>query len=238
MSTAKLQQALARAGVASRRRAEDLIRSGRVTVNGVTAKIGMRVDPLEDVIAVDRERIRTGDPVWIALHKPVGYIVSGGNARTHQTVFELVPPVPGLTYVGRLDVMTSGLLLMTTDGTTANRLTHPRYGVEREYRAVVHGRAIGEIRAALRRPIWLEGRQVRIVRSSARSLKSGSSDLSLVLAEGRYRIIRRICDQLGLSVEQLKRVSHGPISLGHLPSGHWRYLTGRELEALAELCAA
>jgi 23S rRNA pseudouridine2605 synthase len=180
MSSVRLQQMLARAGLASRRRAEELIRSGRVTVNGIPAEIGVRVDPEEDIIAVDQRQVRAATPTWIALHKPVGYIVSRGNAATGRTVFELVPPVPGLTYVGRLDVGTSGLLLLTTDGVTANRLTHPRYGVEREYRARVCGRTTGAIRAALDRPISVDGRQVRIVRFRVRSLGSDSSELSLV----------------------------------------------------------
>ncbi len=238
MSSVRLQQVLARAGLASRRGAEELIRSGRVTVNGIPAKIGVRVDPEEDIIALDRQQVRAATPTWIVLHKPVGYIVSRGNAATGRTVFELVPPVPGLTYVGRLDVTTSGLLLLTTDGVTANRLTHPRYGVEREYRARVSGRAARAIRAALERPISVDGRQVRLVRFRVRSLGSGSSELSLVLAEGRYRIVRRTCDRLGITLHWLKRVSHGPISLGHLPIGKWRYLSGRELKALRELCAA
>lgn len=200
--------------------------------------IGMRVDPLEDVIAVDERRIAPSNPVWIALHKPVGYIVSRGDATTRKTVFELVPPVPGLIYVGRLDVMTSGLLLFTTDGAAANRLTHPRYGTHREYRARVHGRPAEEIRAALQEPITLERRSVRIVRSRVRPLGRGVSEISLVLAEGRHRIVRRTCDLLGLTVDRLQRVSHGPISLGRTPLGRWRYLTEDELEALREFSMA
>jgi 23S rRNA pseudouridine2605 synthase len=238
MKPARLQQALARAGVASRRAAEKLILSGRVTVNGVTASLGMRVNPLDDVIAVDRQRIAPAETVWIALHKPVGYIVSRANDTTHKTVFELVPSVPGLTYVGRLDVMTSGLLLFTNDGAAANRLTHPRYGTEREYRARVHGRAPGEIRAALQEPIIVERRPVRILRSRVRPLGRGVSEISLVLSEGRHRIVRRTCDLLGLKVDRLQRLSHGPVSLGSLPPGRWRYLTEGELEALCELSAA
>ncbi|UCG85842.1 MAG: rRNA pseudouridine synthase, partial [Gemmatimonadota bacterium] len=146
--------------------------------------------------------------------------------------------VPGLAYVGRLDVMTSGLLLLTTDGAAINRLTHPRYGIEREYRARVCGRGTREIRSALQRSISVEGRQVRVLRSRVRSLGRGFSEISLVLAEGRYRIVRRVCDRLGLTVDRLKRVSHGPVSLGRLPVGQWRYLTKRELGALREMRAA
>ena len=232
MNTVKLQQVLARAGVASRRRAEDLIRVGRVKVNGETATIGMRVDPTEDVISVDRKQIKPVAPVWIALHKPVGYLVTKKDPRGRQTVFDLVPPIPGLIYVGRLDVLTSGLLLLTTDGQNAHRLTHPRFGVEREYRVRVRGRETSEIRQALERPIVIEERSVAIVRSRVRSLGRDLSEITLVLAEGRHRIVRRLCDCIGVSVDRLTRISHGPIALGGLPEGKWRYLTEHELRVL------
>jgi 23S rRNA pseudouridine2605 synthase len=140
--------------------------------------------------------------------------------------------VPGLTYVGRLDVMTSGLLLLTTDGTAANRLMHPRYQVERIYRALVHGLPEARARRALEGPIVLDGRPVRVVRSRVRAASGDRLDVLLTLAEGRYRIVRRVCEQLGLKVERLTRLGHGPIQLGRLPVGKWRYLTKRELSAL------
>lgn len=228
----RLQRALARAGVASRRRAEELIEAGRVRVNGRVATIGATVDPEADVITVGGRRIRPADVAWIALHKPVGYVVTKRDPQGRKTVFQLLPDVPGLTYVGRLDVTTSGLLLLTTDGAGAHRLTHPRFAVERTYRVLVHGRPAHEIRRALEREIVIAGRPVGLIRSRVRPVASGSSDVTLVLAEGRYRIVRRLCERLNLKVERLTRLSYGPVQLGRLPVGKWRYLTRRELEAV------
>ena len=228
----RLQRALARAGVASRRRAEELIEAGRVRVNGKVATLGSSVDPDSDVITVGRRTIRPGRVVWIALHKPVGCVVTRRDPRGRKTVFQLLPDVPGLTYVGRLDVATTGLLLFTTDGAAAHRLTHPRYAVERTYRVLVHGRPPHEIRRALEREIVIDGRPVRVVRSRVRPAARGASDVTLVLAEGRYRIVRRLCARLKLKVERLTRLSYGPVRLGRLAAGKWRYLTRSELEGV------
>lgn len=233
----RLQRALARAGISSRRRAEDLIRAGYVKVNGSVAAIGSTVDPEHDVITVRGRRIRQASVTWIALHKPVGYVVSRRDHRGRATVFELLPDVPALTYVGRLDVMTSGLLLLTTDGSALHRLTHPRFGVERTYRALVHGRSANEIRQELRRGVEVDGRPVRVVGSQVQD-RGRSVELRLVLAEGRYRIVRRVCAKLGLRVERLARLSHGPVNLGRLRVGEWRHLTRRERQAVEALCAA
>jgi 23S rRNA pseudouridine2605 synthase len=209
-----------------------MIRAGRVRVNGKVAHVGMSVDPEHDIVTVGGRRIRPAAATWIALHKPVGYVVTRRDPERRPTVFTLVPAVPGLTYVGRLDVMTSGLLLLTTDGTAANRLMHPRYQVERIYRALVHGLPEARARRALEGPIVLDGRPVRVVRSRVRAASGDRLDVLLTLAEGRYRIVRRVCEQLGLKVERLTRLGHGPIQLGRLPVGKWRYLTKRELSAL------
>ena len=229
----RLQRALARAGVASRRRAEELIRSGGVTVNGRVAEIGASVDPERDVIAVRGRRVQAQPrTVWLALHKPVGYVVTRRDPGGRPTVFELLPDAPGLTYVGRLDVMTSGLLLLTNDGTAAHRLMHPRFEVERTYRVLVHGRTAQEIRQALARPVEIEGRRFGIERVRVREGKGGTSDLTLTLAEGRYRIVRRLCERLGLKVDRLTRLTYGPVQLGRLPSGKWRYLSKQEIAGI------
>lgn len=203
----RLQRALARAGIASRRAAEELIRAGRVKVNGTVAQIGMSVDPAADVIMVGGRRVTQSRPVWIALHKPVGYVVTSRDPAGRTTIFELVPKVPGLTYVGRLDVMTSGLLLLTNDGEMAHRLMHPRFEVERSYRVVVHGQSEDRIRAAFAKPIVIEGRAVNVKTMKTRPARGTSLEMLLVLAEGRYRIVRRICDKLGLKVERLVRLT-------------------------------
>jgi 23S rRNA pseudouridine2605 synthase len=233
----RLQRALARAGIASRRQAENLIRAGKVRVNGKAATIGAKVDLEKDEIVVSGRRVRQAAVTWIALHKPVGYVVSRHDPRGRPTVYELLPDVPALTYVGRLDVMTSGLLLLTTDGGAVNRLTHPRYGVRRSYRALVHGREANEIRQELTRPVIVDGRPVRIVKADVRD-RGKSVELELVLAEGRYRIVRRACARLGLRVERLVRLAHGPVRLGRLGPGKWRHLSRHEREAVKALTAA
>ena len=228
----RLQRALARAGVASRRSAEDLIRAGRVTVNGSVAELGMSVDPDKDVILVGRKRIRRPVATWLALNKPVGYVVTKKDPHGRPTVFELVPEVPGLTYVGRLDINTSGLLLFTTDGAAANRLMHPRYEVERTYQVLVQGRSTNEIKRLIARPTRIDERDVKILRHSIRAA-AASTEITLVLAEGRYRIVRRLCGAWKLKVAKLIRLSHGPVRLGRLPVGKWRRLTAGEIEAIS-----
>jgi pseudouridine synthase len=232
MTLMRLQRALARAGFSSRRGAEELIQAGRVRVNGAPARLGMSVDPERDVILVGSRRVVPARVEWIALHKPLGYVVTRRDPRGRPTVFDLVPPVRGLTYVGRLDVMTSGLLLLTTDGDAAHRLMHPRFAVERSYRARVHGAREQEIRRALAGPVVIERRPVQILRWRVERAERGSSDLTLVLAEGRYRIVRRLCERLGLKVERLIRLSYGPVRLGTLEPGEWRRLSAAEVRAV------
>lgn len=234
----RLQRALARAGVASRRKAEELIRAGKVQVNGTVATLGVSVDPAVDRITVGGRPIGAPRVVWLALNKPLGVVVTKRDPQRRRTVFELVPAVAGLTYVGRLDVMTSGLLLLTTDGEGAHRLAHPRFAVDRTYRALVHGRSADQTRHALTRPIVIEGRPVKVRRYRVREAGRGTLDLTLTLAEGRYRIVRRVCDTLGLKVERLTRLSYGPVQLGRLAPGKWRYLSKRELQALRALRGA
>lgn len=234
MTAMRLQRALARAGVASRRRSEDLIRDGRVTVNGAVATLGMSVEPGVDDIRVGRRRVILATERWLVLNKPIGYVVSRGDPEGRSTVYELVPDLPALTYVGRLDVMTGGVLLLTTNGAAVHRLTHPSFGVERTYRVRVHGRSVERIREALSAPVVIDGRRVRITRWHV-AARGDSAEISLTLTEGRYRIVRRICETLDLAVEQLLRTTYGPIALGRLAPGRWRELTAQEHRALRKL---
>ncbi len=235
MTLMRVQRALARAGIASRRNAEALILAGRVAVNGRVVSLGDEVDPSRDLLTVDGRRVKPASRVWIGLHKPLGVVVSRADGKGRKTVFDLLPKVPGLIYVGRLDVMTSGLLLLTTDGEAAHRLMHPRYQVERSYRVWVHGRFDREISAALSKPIVVDGRPVNLKQWHVRPAQRNSWELLLVLAEGRHRIVRRMCERLGLKVEKLTRLSYGPIHLGRLRRGEWRYLSGREVRAISEV---
>jgi len=236
MTEMRLQRALARAGVTSRRKAEDLIRAGRVRVDGVVAEIGSKVDPGRQRVTVDGKPLAAPSVAWFALNKPLGYVVSRGDPEGRRTIFDLLPKVPGLTYVGRLDVMTSGLLICTTDGDAAHRMTHPKFAVERTYWLRVHGRSVSEVRQALSGRVVIEGRPVVIRTARVRAVRK-SVEVELTLAEGRHRIVRRLAEQFGLKVEWLHRVSYGPVRLGKLPEGQWRALTPREIEAIGRIHA-
>src|SRR6266480_758838 len=235
MMLMRLQRALARAGVTSRRKAEDLIRAGRVRVDGAVATIGMSVDPLRQRVTVDGRAVRAAGPVtWLALNKPVGYVVSRGDPEGRQTVYGLLPNVPGLTYVGRLDVMTSGLLLFTTDGAAAHRLMHPRFAVPRTYWMGAHGLAAAAVQRALTGRIVLDDRPVKVLASRVRATGK-SVEVELTLAEGRQRVVRRLAEQIGLKVEWLHRVAYGPVRLGKLPEGKHRPLTPHEIREIERL---
>ena len=145
MSEMRLQRALARAGIASRRAAEKLIEEGKVRVDGKVATLGSKVDPDRQVITLRGRRVRLKDRRWLVFHKPLGVVTTADDEAGRRTVFDLIDDPAGLTYVGRLDVMTTGLLLLTTDGEAVHRLTHPRYRIPRRYSVLVHGRDTAEI---------------------------------------------------------------------------------------------
>jgi pseudouridine synthase len=245
MSVMRLQRALARAGVTSRRKAEDLIRAGRVRIDGRVARIGESVDPDRQDVTVDGRGVRPAPLVWLALNKPIGYVVSRGDPEGRRTVYDLLPGIRGLTYVGRLDVMTSGLLLLTTDGEAAHRLMHPRFEIERTYWMRVHGADVDEIRRRLTTSIVIDDRPVRVERlrvrpaARARAGRAGATgggarsvEVELTLKEGRHRIVRRVAEAHGLKIEWLHRVAYGPVRLGHLAEGKHRALTPREIGAI------
>jgi 23S rRNA pseudouridine2605 synthase len=228
----RLQRALARAGIASRRHSETLIAEGRVTVNGQPAHIGQSVDPDTDDIRVDGNAVRSStSPVWIVLHKPAGVMTTRSDPQGRRTVFDLVEDVPGLTYVGRLDYLTEGVLLLTTDGTAAHELTHPSGGVERTYVAIVQGNAEDAARRA-RKGVELEDGTVQPVTVATRSIGGGRWEFEVTITEGRKREIRRLCKALGLTVDRLIRVRYGPVALGRLKVGESRRLTSKEIAEL------
>ena len=173
MTLMRLQRALARAGVTSRRKAEELIRAGRVRVDDAVATLGTSVDPVRQRVSVDGRLVRQAPKTWLALNKPLGYVVSRGDPARRRTVYDLLPNLPGLTYVGRLDMMTSGLLLLTTDGTAAHRLTHPRFAVPRTYWLRAHGLHAGAVQAALARPVMIDGRAAQASHFRVRTVGGG-----------------------------------------------------------------
>jgi 23S rRNA pseudouridine2605 synthase len=231
----RIQRALARAGVLSRRKAEELVANGRVTVNGQLAQVGQTVDPDRDVIKVDGDRIGAPSPLeWFVLHKPAGVITSRHDPEGRKTVFDLVPARPGLTYVGRLDFLTEGVLLLTTDGAAAHRLTHPSHEVERTYVASVLGD--GDVAAEeARHGVQLEDGIVRPKRIKAEKVGRGRWDLTITISEGRNREVRRLCEAVGVQVDRLVRVKFGPVELGDLAVGKVRALTKQERQALEKL---
>lgn len=234
----RLQRALARAGISSRRDADALVAAGRVTVNGQPAAVGQTVDPARDAIAVDGRRVEAPAPrEWLVLNKPPGVLTTRDDPEGRPTVFDLVPNRRGLTYVGRLDYMTEGVLLFTTDGEGAHALTHPSRAVERTYVAVVRGNAPAAVRA-LRHGIELEDGPVRAASVEARPLGSRRWELELTLTEGRTREVRRLCEALDLAVERLLRVRFGPVRLGTLPPGATRPLNGAERSVIDTLTRA
>jgi 23S rRNA pseudouridine2605 synthase len=231
----RIQRALARAGVLSRRKAEELVAAGRVTVNGKVAQVGQTVDPDKDVIEVNGERIAAPAALeWFVLNKPAGVITSRHDPEGRRTVFDLVPQRPGLTYVGRLDFLTEGVLLLTTDGAAAHRLTHPSHEVERTY--VVSVRGDGEAAVeAMQDGVELEDGVVLPRHAAAERISRGRWKLTITIAEGKNREIRRLCEAVGLEVDRLVRIRFGPVELGELASGKVRSLTKKELQALERL---
>ena len=231
----RLQRYLARAGIAARRKAEDLIRAGRVTVNGVVATIGQVVDPGKDVVAVDGAGVRApAATTWMVMNKPSGVLTTRDDPGGRPTVFGIVEDTPGLTYVGRLDYLTEGVLLLTTDGDAAHKLTHPSREVERTYVATVRGDAPGAARQALR-GVDIDDGPVVALEATATPIGSGRWELELTIAEGRNREVRRMCEALGLEVQRLVRTAFGPVRLGALASGESRALTKKELDLIAAL---
>ena len=230
----RIQRALARSGIASRRRADELVAAGRVRVNGQVARIGQSVDPARDRITVDGADVAppAESATWIVLNKPGGVLTARSDRAGRRTVFDLVEDVPGLTYVGRLDYMTEGVLLLTTDGTAAHRLTHPSAGVERTYVATVRGDAAGAARIARAGVDLGDGEVVRPVEAVARAIGQRRWEFEVTITEGKHHEVRRLCETLDLDIERLMRTRFGPVRLGTLPSGATRPLTASERQVI------
>jgi 23S rRNA pseudouridine2605 synthase len=230
----RLQKVLARAGVASRRKSEDLIRQGRVQVNGrVVTELGTKVDPAGDEIWVDGNRIEmAARRVYVMLNKPQGVLSAMKDTRGRQALGDLVPAPVRLYPVGRLDATSEGLILLTDDGELANLLSHPRYEHEKEYRVVVNGQPSDETLGSWRRGVVLDGKPTVPAQVEVLAVRRDSAELRLVMREGRKRQIRRVAELLGHPVRELRRVRLGPLELGTLEPGQWRYLTAREVESL------
>lgn len=230
----RLQKVLALAGVASRRECEELIREGRVEVDRkVVTELGTRVDPLQQEIRVDGENLLRPKLVYFAVNKPTGVVATARDPAGRTRVTDLMPPnTPRVFCVGRLDMASEGLIIVTNDGDLANGLTHPSHGVEKIYHVHVAGKVEQEVLGQLHRGIHLaEGfAHVKHVRIKSRGKKS--TVLEMVLDEGRNREVRRLLARVGHKVQRLKRIAVGPVRLGDLPAGAVRPLAKKEVDSL------
>ncbi len=239
----RLQKILARAGIAARRKIEELIREGRVTVNGALAELGTKADPARDAIKVDGKRVQTqaAEQVYLLLNKPRGVMSTAADPEGRRTVLDLVPVTfrKALVPVGRLDFNTEGLLLLTNDGEFAHHVSHPRYGCTKTYELKVAGEPEERDLDRLRAGVVLEGKRTAPARIEARKApaapRAGSGENSwwtVVLSEGRTRQIRDMFARIGHPVQKLRRVAIGPLSDRALPVGALRELTASEVERL------
>jgi 23S rRNA pseudouridine2605 synthase len=230
----RLQKLLARAGFGSRRACEVLIASGRVTIDGEIAILGARADPANARITVDGVPVVVDSTrVYWLLNKPAGHVTTARDPQGRPTVLELVPAEPRAFPVGRLDLDTEGLILLTNDGELAELLTHPRHGVEKTYLAEVEGVPGPAALRALREGVELDDGPARAVRAQVvQESRTGGSALEIVLKEGRKRIVRRMCSHVGHPVRRLVRTRIGPLHDSKLPPGAHRALTPGEVRAL------
>ncbi len=232
--TERLQKILSARGVCSRRKAEEWIMAGRVTCNGIAAKLGDTADPEIDEIKVDGKPLPSAEEyVYIMLNKPRGYVTTLSDEKGRRDITLLISDCDRRVYpVGRLDMDSEGLLLLTDDGDFANKLMHPKHEVKKTYRVYVRGYSEQGLEK-LCQPITLDGYtikkpEVRLVSAAT----DGKAQLEVVIHEGRNRQVRRMCDLAGMQVERLIRVGEGPLQLGKLPLGKWRYLTEDEVKML------
>ena len=230
----RLQKIIAEAGLMSRRAAEEAIAAGRVTLNGSPASLGDRADPARDSLCLDGVPLAASQKkIYLMLHKPRGVVTTMSDEKGRKTVADLVKSVGARVYpVGRLDLDSEGLLLMTNDGDFANRLMHPSHEVTKCYHTWVKGENPDEAAKRLAQPMIIDGTAIR---PAEVSVLQGYSDrealLAITIHEGRNRQVRKMCEQVGLRVTRLLRVCEGTLCLGNLPSGKWRYLTKEEIES-------
>lgn len=231
----RIQKILAARGLASRRKAEQWIVDGRVSCNGRICVLGDVADPEQDVLLLDGKPLPDcGQRVYIMLNKPRGYVTTLQDEKGRKNVSMLTADCPERVYpVGRLDMDSEGLLLLTNDGDFANRLMHPRHEINKTYVVTVDGFREGA-EELLKRPVTLDGYTIRPPKVELVQSNGSSAQLRVTIHEGRNRQVRRMCAFAGLHVRKLQRVSEGELLLGDLPLGKWRYLTENEIRKLQE----
>ena len=231
----RVQKIIAASGLMSRRAAEERIAQGRVKVNGRTAELGDRADPERDEIRVDGKPLPgPGARRYVMLHKPRGYVTTLSDEQGRRCVTELLRDIPERVYpVGRLDMDSEGLLLLTNDGDFANRLMHPSHEVEKCYRTWVQGEDAIMRAELLRGPMEIDGYEIAPAKVELHEPIPGGAVLDITIHEGRNRQVRKMCEQAGLKVTRLVRIREGALTLGDLPRGKWRDLTEEEVQSLS-----
>lgn len=232
----RLQKFMAEQGVASRRKSEDLIRAGKVKVNGHIAEIGMKINPRKDLVTVGKQKltnVKNRKMVYIMLNKPRGYVTTVSDELGRKTVMDLLPDFGCRIYpVGRLDKDSEGLLLLTNDGSFTNCMTHPSHEYAKVYRVTVRPSVNDEILFNLRNGIEIDGRKTAPCEVTVLTEEENRVVLEFILHEGRNRQIRKMCESQGLEVARLKRISIGPIKLGMLKQGDYRELSEQDVKKL------
>ena len=236
----RIQKYFSDSGLMSRRAAEAAILAGEVSVNGRTAALGDKIDPERDTVLYQGKpvRARRKDYTYLMLNKPRGYLSTVSDPRGRKCVTDLLSGIHVRVYpVGRLDLVSEGMLLLTDDGDLANKLTHPRHSVPKSYRVKVAGEVTEEQMRILRSPIELDGKPILPVDVTVHRIDESGTVLKMDLYEGRNRQIRRMCETAGLTVKRLNRVSIGELKLNGLAVGRWRYLTEDEIEYLKKIAS-
>ena len=231
----RLQKYMADCGLMSRRAAEEEIRKGLVTVNGVPAELGTKVTPGVDQVLYKNRKVvmPRGEHVYIMLNKPAGYVTTANDEKGRPCVTDLVKAVGRRVYpIGRLDMASEGLLLLTDDGALTETLTHPRHSIPKIYNVKVEGEITEEQYKTLLSPMEIDGYPIRPVYTEVLKRKDGKTLLQMTLYEGRNRQIRKMCEQVGLQIRFLKRIAIGNLTLGRLRVGEWRYLTKEQVSYL------
>ena len=222
-------------GIMSRRASEKVILAGNVKINGVTATLGDKIDPEIDTVVYNGKVIKPEKQSkrYIMLNKPLGYVTTANDEKGRQTVLSLVSELDERVYpVGRLDMYSEGLLILTNDGELTNRLTHPKHNMNKVYSVIIKGEISPDTLHKLNSPMEIDGYKLMPVKVRIVSVKNGNTNTLFTLSEGRNRQIRKMCDACGLTIMRLTRISIGKLKLGELERGKWRELTKNEIEYL------
>ena len=235
MEKIRLQKFFTDMGIMSRRASEKVIEAGNVKINGVTAKLGDKVDPENDTVVYNGKVIKPQQSKkrYIMLNKPLGYVTTASDEKGRETVFSLLCDVGDRVYpVGRLDMYSEGLLILTNDGELTNHLTHPKHNINKVYSVIIKGEISPDVLHKLNSPMEIDGYKLKPVKVRIVSIKNGNTNTLFTLSEGRNRQIRKMCDECGLTIMRLTRISIGKLKLGELERGKWRELSPNEVAYL------